>query len=95
MLQIKHFYVNYAVTESGTSRGPSRDNSHAYVPDGKWNFWISWANGRLATGFGDTAGKNTSIVWDVPNFTPVNRIKIESKWWKRHLDHSKQTDHLT
>jgi len=42
-------------------------------------FWISWKDGKLAYGLGDTVGVNTSIVWNDPQPSPVNRMKIKSK----------------
>jgi len=59
-------------------------NSNVYgyvpVPFGTFkSFWLSWENGRIAAGEGETTGVNTILSCDDPTPLVVNSIKIMSK----------------
>lgn len=42
---------------------------HKYMP-----FWISWANGVITVGKGNTVGQNTFMTWKDPHPHPVNYV---------------------
>jgi hypothetical protein len=58
----------------------SNNYNYATYPFGTFKqFWMSWKNGKIAFGMGETTGDQTVIAWDDPSPLTVNSIKILSK----------------
>lgn len=48
-------------------------------PEGEiTTYWMSWKDGRIACGYGNTSGINLTALWDDPLPSPINRMMLKS-----------------